>query len=126
MIYGGGLFALVALGLWVYCIFDVISTEESVMRNLPKIVWLLIVIFVPTVGSIAWLLLGRPQNAGFAPGDTRTRPIRNKPARPAVGPDDDPGFIAELDERSRRLQSWEDDLKRREDELKRRDDDAGS
>ena len=77
--------ALLAMALWIYCIFDVIATEEMLIRNLPKTVWLLIVIFVPTVGALAWLLLGRPPYAGFRPGDTSTRP-----ARPARGPDDDP------------------------------------
>jgi hypothetical protein len=80
--------ALLALGLWVYCIFDVIATEEMLIRNLPKTVWLLIVLFVPTVGALAWLLLGRPLYAGFRPGDTSPR----RPSRPVRGPDDDPGW----------------------------------
>lgn len=79
--------ALIALCLWVYCVFDVIATEEMLIRNLPKTMWLLIVIFVPTVGALAWLLLGRPPYAGFRPGDTSPRA-----ARPIRGPDDDPGW----------------------------------
>jgi hypothetical protein len=122
-VLGGGLFALVALALWVYCILDVVSTDESLMRNLPKIVWLLIVIFVPTVGSIVWLLLGRPVDAGFAPGDTGTRSAARPRGARAVGPDDDPRFLADLEDRQRKLQSWEDDLTRREKELKQRDED---
>jgi hypothetical protein len=122
VLYGGGLFALIALGLWIYCIFDVISTEESQARNLPKIMWLLIVIFVPTVGSIAWLILGRPSGAGFAPGDRSARTGSRQRTPRALGPDDDPGFLSELDERRRKLQRWEDDLTRREQELKSRDE----
>ena len=79
--------ALIAMALWIYCIFDVIATEEVLIRNLPKTVWLLIVIFLPTVGALAWLLLGRPPYAGFRPGDTSPRR-----ARPVRGPDDDPGW----------------------------------
>jgi hypothetical protein len=37
--------------LWIYCIFDVIASEESLIRNLPKTMWLVIVIFVPTIGQ---------------------------------------------------------------------------
>ena len=122
MFYGGGLFALAALALWVYCILDVISTDQSLMRNLPKIVWLLIVIFIPTVGSIAWLLAGRPQGAGFAPGDTTRRGSRQDRPPSALGPDDDPRFIAGLDERAKRLKEWEEDLRKREEDLKRRED----
>jgi hypothetical protein len=64
VILGGGVFAPAVLVLWPYCILDVIATNESPIRNLPKVVWHLFVILVPTVGSIAWLLPGRPQKAG--------------------------------------------------------------
>ncbi|HYD10919.1 MAG TPA: PLD nuclease N-terminal domain-containing protein [Acidimicrobiales bacterium] len=86
-ILGPGIFGLVALGLWLYCIFDVIATEEMLVRNLPKTLWLLLVIFVPTVGGLAWLLLGRPLNAGWRPGDTELR----RPPR-IRGPEDDPDW----------------------------------
>lgn len=130
MIIGGGLFALAVLVLWVYCIFDVIATDESMARNLPKVMWLLIVIFVPTIGSIAWLILGRPEGAGFAPGDStyraepRGRGVDRSSKRSygVIAPDDDPTFLAQLDERTKRLQEWEDELKRRDDELRRREE----
>lgn len=123
MLYGGGLFFLVAVALWIYCIFDVVSTDESLVRNLPKIVWLLLVVLVPTVGSITWLILGRPANTGFSPGDGNVRPVARPRTLPrALGPDDDPLFLADLDEQRRRLDRWEQELKRREDELKRRDE----
>lgn len=124
MPFAGGLFALAVLALWVYCIVDVISSDESRVRNLPKLLWLLLVIFVPTVGSIAWLIVGRPQNASFVPGDSRTRsgPGAN---RRFVPPDDSPEFLSSLDERSRELRKWEEDLKRREDEFRKRQQDEG-
>ena len=68
MIFGDGIVALALLGLWIFCILDVISTEEVLCRNLPKFFWLFIVIFLPEIGSIAWLLLGRPVGAGFRLG----------------------------------------------------------
>jgi hypothetical protein len=130
--FGGGLIALAVLALWAYCIFDVIASDEGQIRNLPKIVWLLVVIFVPTIGSIAWLLLGRPERAG-APGDStyRAEPHGRRVDRSTprslgvIAPDDDPRFLAELDERTKRLRDWEDDLKRREDELRRREEGKG-
>jgi hypothetical protein len=33
---------------------------RGAIRNLPKVAWLLIVLFFPVVGSIAWLVAGRP------------------------------------------------------------------
>ncbi len=123
ILLGGGLIGILLIALWAYCIFDVISTDEALMRNMPKVLWLVVVILLPTVGALAWLLLGRPVNAGLRPGDTSTyRPSPRSAARP-LAPDDDPSFLARLDEETRRLRAWEDDLKRREDELRRRDDD---
>jgi phospholipase D-like protein len=121
--FGGGILAFAILALWIYCIVDVISTDESDIRNLPKVLWLLLVIFIPTVGSITWLILGRPQNAGFTPGDSRPRPqLRPRGNRGFVAPDDSPEFLSSLDERARKLRDWEDELKRREDELRRREE----
>ena len=131
MLVGGGFVALAVLVLWVYCIFDVIATTDGLVRNLPKILWLLIVILLPTIGSIAWLILGRPEKAGFAPGDSSYRaeprggsPWQRSGRRPTgiVAPDDDPEFLSRLDERTKRLQEWEEDLKRRDDDLRRREE----
>jgi hypothetical protein len=116
MLIGEGLVGLALFALWIYCILDVISTDDALVRNLPKLVWLLIVIFLPTVGSIVWLIMGRPEKAGFHPGDKQYR----APRRP-LGPDDSPTFMSEIDDRATKLRRWEDDLKRREEELKRRE-----
>ena len=129
MIFGGGLLALAVLALWIYCILDVIATDEALIRNLPKIVWLLLVILVPTIGSIAWLGLGRPERSKFLPGGSTDRAeprggrVDHSTPRSlgVIAPDDDPRFLAEFDNRAKRLRDWEDDLKRREDELRRRE-----
>lgn len=119
MIYGEGIIGLGILLFWIYCIFDVISTDESLCRNMPKFVWLLVVIFLPTIGSVAWLILGRPQKAGLAPGNTSYRRPRAAPR----GPEDSREFMSGIDDRSKELRRWEEDLKRREDELRRQQED---
>jgi len=105
-----GLIPVLLLALWIYCIFDVIATDEGLARNLPKGFWLLIVIFLPDIGSLAWLLLGRPLFAGWRPGDT----TRRAPKR-VIGPEDRPDFPVSS------LENWERDLRRREEELRRRE-----
>lgn len=119
-----GLAGLATLALWIFCIFDVIAAEDSLVRNLPKTLWLKIVIFLPTLGSIAWLALGRPQDVGWTPGSTDYRSAR----RP-VGPEDTPGWSARTAsatpaedgdrERARKLEAWEAELERRENVLRR-------
>lgn len=123
-----GFVPLVLLALWVYCILDVIATDDSLARNLPKGMWLLIVIFLPDIGSLAWLLLGRPLYAGWRPGDTN----RGAPKR-VVGPEDRDDFPTRpspppprlTDSRQAELAAWEEQLHRREEELRRREQGEG-
>jgi len=67
--------------LWMWAIFDVISTDSILVRNAPKGTWLFLVIFIPTVGAVAWLILGRPEGAGTSLGsrDQRHR-SRSRPS----------------------------------------------
>lgn len=94
MLFGGAL-GLVFIGIWIFCIIDVITTPDGQTRNLPKIAWLFIVILLVEIGSIAWLVAGRTWD-----GETR-RPLTGTPARPrqkpkATNPDDDEEFLASL------------------------------
>jgi phospholipase D-like protein len=99
MVLFDGVFGLFFLGLWIFCIIDVITTPESQCRNLPKIAWLLIVILLMDIGSIAWLIAGRVWN-----GEPRVPLTKNsgRPAgRPAAkNPDDDEDFLASLRSRA--------------------------
>jgi hypothetical protein len=107
MLYFDGLLGLVMVVLWVYCIFDVITTDESLCRNLPKGVWLLIVLLIPDIGSLMWLIAGRPQRVaqpGGLPykGNTGQRyPEYDRPGRfAASNPDDDEAFLRQVKERA--------------------------
>jgi hypothetical protein len=57
----GGVVAIGFVVLWIYCIFDVITTDDAIVRHLPKLVWLMIVVLIPDIGSLLWLGLGRPR-----------------------------------------------------------------
>jgi hypothetical protein len=74
---------LLSLALTIYCTVDVIQTPENAVRNLPKIVWLIVVLLFAVVGPAAWLVAGRPR--------TGRRAVQGPP-RPR-GPDDDPDFL---------------------------------
>jgi hypothetical protein len=93
---------LLILALWVFCIIDVITTDESLCRNLPKTLWLVIVLILPDVGSIIWLVAGRPRVARIAgglpqQGNTGRYPEYDRPGRAvAANPDDDEAFLRGL------------------------------
>lgn len=102
-------FGLILLALWVFCILDVITTDEHAVRNLPKMLWLIIVLILPDIGSILWLVAGRPRSwerPGGLPykGNSGTAGARfpeyDRPGRAtASNPDDDEAFLRGLRER---------------------------
>lgn len=49
------------LALWLWAIIDLIKSNFSNSTN--KLIWALIIIFVPFVGSILYLVMGRKQRA---------------------------------------------------------------
>lgn len=122
---------IIEIALLVYCLIDCIQTDSVLARNLPKSLWVVLIVFVPIVGPVAWLVAGRPVNdprARRVPWpSTRTAglPEYERP-RPARGPDDDPAFLAGLTspdpEREQILADWEARLREREQQLRRADD----
>lgn len=111
MLFFDGVAGLLFLALWIFCIVDVITTPEHQVRNLPKIVWLIVVVLLVDIGSIAWLIAGRTW--GAAAGTPLSRNVRTgseprwatlpepSSAAPAArrkpaNPDDDEEFLAQL------------------------------
>ena len=67
-------FAVVIILITVIVLVDVITKDDSQIRNLPKIAWVIIVLLFPIVGSLVWLLAGRtwPDMPSFAPPASST------------------------------------------------------
>jgi hypothetical protein len=104
-----GVVALVLIAFWIWALFDCISTDSALCRNLPKGFWLILVLLLPDIGALAWLLLGRPERAGWRPGSTDY----SAPRRP-IGIEDSPRYseIAGVTDRrseelDRQLDDWE-------------------
>lgn len=74
---------LIVVVLWVGCLVDAICAEEHQVRHLPKVVWLLVVIAVPLLGSVLWLVFGRPVGVGGPRPvpSTSTFPEYDRPGR---------------------------------------------
>ena len=54
---------LVPLVLGIFCLVEAISSRDDEVRHLSKVWWILLILFFPFVGSIAWLAAGRPVRA---------------------------------------------------------------
>jgi hypothetical protein len=93
-----GLLGLFLLGLWIYCLYDVIVTDEVIIRHLPEVLWLIIVFVLPTSGACCgwrsagpstgpagWPAGGNSSTRRAGPWDRpvpRTSTIRNSPTCP--------------------------------------------
>lgn len=82
------LFPLINLALMIYCLIDCIQTDTPRVRNLPKTLWVLLIVILPLAGGVAWLVAGRPPRQPREPGRPRSQAPR--------GPDDDPDFLRGL------------------------------
>ena len=86
------LLVLIAVGAWLYSLFEVLTTDEADVRALSKISWILVVLLTFWIGAALWWLFGRPR---------RTQVVIVEPPKPPQGPDDDPDFLRNLERRLR-------------------------
>jgi hypothetical protein len=104
MLFADGALGLLLIGLWLFCIFDVITTPEIAMKHLPKLVWLFLVLILPDVGSVIWLVAGRDRawkTSRPSRASTAGFPEYDRPGRAvAANPDDDEAFLRGLRERA--------------------------
>lgn len=83
MPYLGGLIIV----LWIFCLIDVATADEHGVRNIPpKLAWLVVVVLLPLVGSVMWLLAGRPVGGGIWGGGSGTRPPHTSGDSPSTSP----------------------------------------
>jgi hypothetical protein len=113
------LLAVVSFALWVFCLVDAIGTPSGRVRNLPKVAWVLVILFFPLVGSIAWLVAGRPESATpkRSPYERETPqfPEYDRPGRAAaVDPEKDDEFLRQVRERAEAQRKAYEEKRKRE------------
>jgi len=107
--------------LVIYAIVDCLQTPDTELRGLPRLAWLVLILFLPIGGSVAWLLAGRARGGAERPrlawpaGPTSGGSESQGPARRVAAPDDDPEFLSQLGRRNSAhdalLEEWERDLR---------------
>lgn len=58
------------LALIVFALVDAIISRDDQVKHLPKFGWILLIVFLPLIGSLAWLIAGKD----------RTMPQLSRPA----------------------------------------------
>jgi hypothetical protein len=99
MLFIRGLAGFLLLALWIYCIVDVVTRDKSEHRNLPKLAWLAVVFFLGVIGSVLWLVAGRPRTSTEPAGEIGFPDA--SPGRAGPNPDDDEDFLRGLRQRVR-------------------------
>ena len=82
----------------VGALVTVITADDSTVRHLPKIVWVLLIVFLPLIGSIVWFAVGKDWKAGRAEpvsfGDPRRHEaVRQSAASSSLSPEDEEAAI---------------------------------
>ena len=108
---------LLILALALFALIDCLARDEDEIRALPKVLWVLVILLFPLLGSVVWFIAGRPHGAALpgaglgsgsgsaaSTGEQRFNPFGRGSGGPkrALAPDDDPEFLRRLDEQRRR------------------------
>lgn len=78
-------FFLLLLG----ALIDIITRQDGQVQHLPKLVWIMIVILLPVIGSILWFAVGReyaaPIDRGTFGDPRRSQARPSRPGEPRPG-----------------------------------------
>jgi len=65
--------------LIIAALIDIITRDELLVRHLPKVTWVILVIFLPVIGSIVWFAVGHdwgePRGEAIPFGDPRRHEV---------------------------------------------------
>ena len=114
---------VIVLIMMIAALVDIISSDEAMVRGLPRWGWLLLVVVLPLIGSLVWFVAGRPvggRHPGGRYGDARPGrasalgyPEYDQPGRfVPQDPEADAAFLAQVRARA--------EAQRRQGELERR------
>lgn len=82
-----GFLFIAALAIVLYSFIDCARRDETEIKKLPKWGWLLAILFTGSIGSIAYLIIGRNSLRGMP---------RKKAPKRILPPDDDPDFLKSI------------------------------
>ncbi|GAA3862597.1 hypothetical protein GCM10022381_03430 [Leifsonia kafniensis] len=94
--------AVVSFMLVLGALIDIILRQDGQVKHLPKTMWILLVIFLPLIGSILWFTIGREYTApvdrgGFGDPRRREKPRPEYAAPPRRNGKTTEDELAELD-----------------------------
>ena len=101
-------FTIAYLALVIFALVDVITSNEGQVKHLPKIAWIVLIVFLPLIGSIVWLIAGKDRPLPSFP--------KEQPAKPQTTTEQELAALdaeIEFHEKQAKLRRLEEELKRR-------------
>ncbi|MFK4761740.1 PLDc N-terminal domain-containing protein [Microbacterium sp. ZW T5_45] len=103
------LLSILVIALMIGALVDIITRDDAQVRFLPKMVWLILVILLPLIGSILWFAIGREYSeAGVRmPRMRRAAPSpRPQAPPPAPHPVDTRTTEQQIEDLDREIEEW--------------------
>lgn len=114
----GSLISLAYFALLISVLIDIILIDESRIKNLGKVTWIFLVIFMPFIGSILWFALGREFATTAPSSPSFGAPVR-RAYQPSMQPSSTEEELANLDaeieyfQRQEKIRALENELRKR-------------
>ncbi|GAA1778903.1 PLDc N-terminal domain-containing protein [Agromyces lapidis] len=112
-------FTILTLAAMVYALVDIIMRDDSEVKHLPKLGWILLVVLLPLIGTILWFAVGRERSsAGRRGGVAPAAPAAPQAVVPQRAPGEARSTEEQLADLDREIEYYE---KRAELERRRRE-----
>lgn len=103
--------SILVLALMIGALIDIIMRDESQVKHLPKMVWVILVVLLPLIGSILWFTLGREYGEGGISiprmSQRATRPTAQPAAQTWSPPADTRTTEQQIADLEREIEEWE-------------------
>ncbi|MFE6997595.1 PLD nuclease N-terminal domain-containing protein [Microbacterium sp. NPDC057659] len=117
--------SILVLALTVVALIDIITRDDSQVKHMPKLVWILLVVFLPLIGGVLWFAIGReyPEGGIRLGRERRERPAQRQPSAPVAParPVDTRSTEEQIADLDREIEEW----RLRDEIAKRRKDQPG-
>jgi hypothetical protein len=114
---GQFILSTVVIAVMVFAIVDAITSDNWRVRFMPKVAWVLLIVFLPIIGSILWFVLGKERSAPVVLGSFGD-PRRGEPINPQSTAEDDLAAVEreiEFHEKQAEIRRLEEQLKAKRD-----------
>lgn len=110
----GFVLSALTIALLIFALADVITRQDGQIRNLNKVLWIVLIVIMPVVGSVLWFLVGREWDRRPVEAITLGDPRRSEAVPRRSSTEDELAALEreiEADEKAARIRRLEAELR---------------